>query len=952
MSGDELPSSLRRALHARGGTEPLEATPTDRIATFPSLDGRPRKARFWLVRTHNQLWLIAALPSSSLNAIGLAEDVAVGVGHPHEARIDRSLGATSVVVDNVRAALSSPQLAVAKRMLNHFEASAGGADYPFDPRLAHVPPPAKEDEAELAPGAGPFPSWWAQDAGGDRHDPWLFALETATDVSLPGLNRDAPRRLWIGVSGHRVELILRSEGRRGRMPLNLPLRYSSRFGHPYLEADGIRLSGRFLDQQALVLAQRLVNTSAGGRWATLAYEHLHKNRSEAGLALLDAAIERGYVKTLAEPLAYIAAAIGEYGYAASFLRLVIDGYGDTTDALMFSLRVKQLKGVPPEVVQTLLSKTNHPPAEPIAGAPWPPESPIEVWAAAAAGSRLAPELATAPLLALTKTSIRALQWTAAITQLASDWRRTAQALRAAGRYDEASNALTKALEREPRVEDVWLQFSWSLENQDSDHARIALESALKLDPSARGASHYLSATALHTAAQLAETHSLAIAPTLIEAVDRHYPSGSFRARFDQALRMRDRHQAHAEAGRMFMRIADAIDNAQHRSPLQPGAVRLEAAQAFLTAGLQSAALDATRTAVTEDFLQADVLRGAAKLKSLSITDQERAWWLHIANVLSPSERSYPGTEPAPALSPKSLASLYPAEDDWMSSWRTRMNTPQLPHRDQLIRGLERVEPSVWPDLSQLIAELSKALGIEPVPAYLYRGDEAVGISGWPTRPPVLLIGVEHLTEGPRLLEPLALRFALAVELAHIAAGHPILAFDDSILGTSQSVYRAFGRFAGTAETAVELVSLIPGIDQLARLQKLIKLSRRVFFVRRTVDKAERVAQPILQRVVPRRRTINIRGLARDGLQGTALAFRMQADRAALRLTGDVQAAVQAILATGPSPSVRLEALKTHGLASFVAPTSNDKLPLTVDESIRLASLLEDAAQSGPPSSAD
>ncbi|MEL6189037.1 MAG: hypothetical protein AAFU79_30825, partial [Myxococcota bacterium] len=92
------------------------------------------------------------------------------------------------------------------------------------------------------------------------------------------------------------------------------------------------------------------------------------------------------------------------------------------------------------------------------------------------------------------------------------------------------------------------------------------------------------------------------------------------------------------------------------------------------------------------------------------------------------------------------------------------------------------------------------------------------------------------------------------------------------------------------------------------------------------------------------------GLSRGGLSGAALAFRVQADRAALRLGGDLEAAVRALVGTGDLPAVRLDRLARGGLSALleeVGEDDDDDAPLGADEAFRLVALVEEAVTRGP-----
>lgn len=376
---------------------------------------------------------------------------------------------------------------------------------------------------------------------------------------------------------------------------------------------------------------------------------------------------------------------------------------------------------------------------------------------------------------------------------------------------------------------------------------------------------------------------------------------------------------------------------------RPGSLYLDAAETWPD---PERAAQAAWRGVRVDFLHAETVARAAALDVLP--DADRRWLRHLATVLEPGPVAPPEREGAGSISKARLSELALPESGWLGELEARWAKANLPARDQLTRGLERVEQTTRPELFEDVRELSHALGLDPVPTYIFRGDDAIGISSWPHGPPVILVGEQHLTAGPRQLDRTARRFALAVELAHLAAGHPVLAFDGSLAASGRNAYQAFGRFAGSAEMAVDLLTLIPGVDQLAKLQKIIAMSRRVFLARKTVDKAQSLTAPLWSRLRPRAPKPS-RGVSHPRVAGAALRMRRQADRAALLLVPDLEAATRAILATGSEPSARLDRVETDGLAALLAEQPPGTL--TTDELLRLAGLLEDAALDGSESSA-
>jgi hypothetical protein len=361
---------------------------------------------------------------------------------------------------------------------------------------------------------------------------------------------------------------------------------------------------------------------------------------------------------------------------------------------------------------------------------------------------------------------------------------------------------------------------------------------------------------------------------------------------------------------------------------------IEAADLQAEAGRNDLALDDLKNALEQDFLRGDAYRSAIEVADRHQLSAPTAWWHHVAAVLQGAAAEGEPLPPDGALNARELDALHPAGTGWLGRIRNQLDEAEPPPHSQLTRGLERLDRDAHGDLAAQIDRIVAALGLPAPEVFVFRGDGAHGCSGWPLDPPVVLLGNDHLVEGPRHLPPAGLAFLVAVELVHLAAGHPVLAFDANFVGTSRSLYRAFGSYASTAETVVDVVTLIPGVDQIAKLQTLFSLSRKVFATRSAVDKVGSVADPVLRRLGLARRTDDEppdTGLSRVGLAGAALQFRLQADRAALLLTGDLRAAVDAILASAPDPALRtLHTRLAERLEAF-------------DEPLRLSALLQFAA---------
>jgi hypothetical protein len=367
------------------------------------------------------------------------------------------------------------------------------------------------------------------------------------------------------------------------------------------------------------------------------------------------------------------------------------------------------------------------------------------------------------------------------------------------------------------------------------------------------------------------------------------------------------------------------------------------------AGDPEAAVDALVESISGDFLRPEAYEAALAREECQVPEALRGWWKHLLRLLAGSD--YPegvGLPPRETFADEELDALHPGGVGWLEGVRTNITVPEAPERQDIVRGLEQLGQEDHPDVWRLEAEMCTRLGFEePPPTYLFRGAGAWGVSAWPLSPPVVLLGFGHLGEDDRHLDADALGFLFAVELTHLRCDHPLLAFDKDLVGTSRSVYSTFGKYAGTAETVVDVLTLLPGIDQVAKLQSLIKLSRKVFKARGAVDKVSGVGGWV-GGWFGKKGDDDAPSLAREGLRGAALQFRLQADRVALLATGNARSAVDAILRSSSRSLPLADRVREEGLAAVLAEAPEDpEHSLAPDEALRITMLLEFAAEHRP-----
>ena len=901
-------SAPKAAVESVAAAKVVAAESTAVMWRFPHPDGQITQVPLWVMRTPGQFWLAAADGDDVfVEATGDAEAVSVTRGWTRDQlRVgDRQLALARKSTERIEALVTA------------FKADAGGPRHPA-PVEAIVTGP-------LAEGAAGFPPWWVHSVPSEPEDPWLYAYVLATEwtFNVEGGTKTSP--LVFGVRGRGLAVAAELGGQLHVAALEGPATAVAGLGRTRIEIGVYRLDGARLDGGRAAELTRMINADEGGRWAIAAALAMDDGRVDDAVSLWRVALARGHRAALSVHLAVAALAVDRPARAVTLLRSAEPEPGWMSKLTGWRRAAARRT----DAVQALLDAEVEPASAPGPGWPWPPATPAEAWAAAG-GPATMPEPPNDP---------RRLQIEAAIAEAkgpapvaAAAYRVAARAWAGAQDPKAAYQALASALRLEPDSPDHFQAAVWAYAADANEAAGVHMRAGLKVSPSAESLlALEPSADVLRSAAEIARSVGLpqTAGRLLIAALER---SSGATAETKLALaRELAGGGAPAEAAGLIELVAAQRDDESEDGVEQ---LWLEAARLRHEAGAREETQTALRRAVQAGFLRPEVYREAAGFRSV-VGDMSADWWGHLAHLLSGSPPPGRPRTPVDGLSKAQLDQLHPGGAGWLADMSQWLDAPAPPSRDQLIRGLERLESASFGPVFDVVDDVSRRLEIVPPPTYIYRGDDAYGLSAWPVSPPVLLIGHQHLVPGPRHLDGAALTFAVAVELVHLAAGHPLLSFESSVVGTSKSAYQAFGRFAGRAETVVDLVTLVPGIDQLAKIQRIVKLSRQVLTGWNQVNKASNLASPMLK-WFGGETSGSTGGIGRERLEGAALQFRLQADRAALLLCGSASAAVEAVLKTSRKGVVKVDTARQRGLAPLLKGETDGLAP---DELMRLSALL-------------
>ena len=915
------------AIHAvlrSHGEHPIGQVRTAGVRGFVGADGSIVEAPLWLTMSTHRAWLVA---------VHDGEVRAVATGNRQDVEVHRGWIVDEAQVGPWRAPLRPSTRASAERLVRKWKAASPHGD------PAHYPPPV-EVSPERAPAArgAQVPEDLVRLVPRDPHDRWLRAEQTRSEQPFDRDDGKIDRApVWVLVSERAAALAATlDDGRVWSTPL-AALEVTGSGRTKTLLADGRPLRPRS-DPSPVA---ELLAAAPSDRWHDQALALILAGSMRDAIRLVGEALERGHERAWAlaarllyaagDPLRAMSVAVGMLRRQPNLpIRELCHAWHPAVDAQRLradDADVHFLRALLRPVLGDL--EVVEPPSD----LPWPPTRPDEVFAAALAHLNRpadAVELWSERSTTLTSLESLAVLRTAAGDPTAADsWEAAARAHRDAS-SPRAGELLDRALELDPDPARHYLRAAWAWAAGDDVTARGHWTAAMLLDPDAT----------IRPELPADAERALAHQAHLEDEPDHEAYAWERAARLDP-----DHERSWLEAATLY---ADALDDPAHGAelldawcahadtlsdppvPRWPRWCRL--AELRLRAGRPTEAVAALREAVRHDPLRPEAWARAIALGAE--TDAPLGWWSHVHGVLTGTDEGAP-TPACTELSGERLDALHPGGVGWLERVRAQVGSKEPPSRADLVRGLERLNETEHPTTYEDIQALAHALGMGCPDVFVFRGEGAFGCSAWGTEPPLILLGVDHLVDSPRKLSRASVRFLVAVELVHLVAGHPVLAFDTDLLGTSRTVYQSFGAYASTAENVVDVLTLVPGVDQVAKLQTIVSLSRRVFTTRATLEKVGDLATPVLDKLGLLPEEAGPGSVGRQGLVGAALQFRMQADRAALLLVGDLEAAVDAILKAST---------QSHELAGRVADEGVlrvlDQMP---PESIRLTALLQFAA---------
>jgi hypothetical protein len=274
-----------------------------------------------------------------------------------------------------------------------------------------------------------------------------------------------------------------------------------------------------------------------------------------------------------------------------------------------------------------------------------------------------------------------------------------------------------------------------------------------------------------------------------------------------------------------------------------------------------------------------------------------------------------------------------------SNFQKWLASVKIPDYSMLKSYSEQLSPQKYKVLTDIIADIKYALNIEKLEVYVSRGEKSVGINGFESNPLFLIVGGEHLEkDSPHYLNPLELRFAIGVELAHLYFKHSRITSTDMwkgalekgyfVLDTVLSVIPAVGLFSKSIQGIGKLNNVSSFLQRTSKLGKVSSQSKEI------LNTSEQIVNIYKSKVSKDKKEID----KEKEFLATSRIIQLTADRCAFVFTKDLNAAIRAMFLVSKNYYSEIPVIEKYGLREFLLKKNDDGSYKHQELAIRLASL--------------
>ena len=274
-----------------------------------------------------------------------------------------------------------------------------------------------------------------------------------------------------------------------------------------------------------------------------------------------------------------------------------------------------------------------------------------------------------------------------------------------------------------------------------------------------------------------------------------------------------------------------------------------------------------------------------------------------------------------------------------SNFQKWLASVKIPDYSMLKSYSEKPSLQKYRVLYDIVADIKHALNIEKLEVYVSRGEKSVGINGFESEPLFLIVGGDHLEkDSPHYLNPLELRFAIGVELAHLYFKHARITSTDMwkgalekgyfVLDTVLSIIPAVGLFGKAIQGAGKLNAVSLFLQRTSKLGKVSSQSKEI------LNTSEQIINIYNSKVAKGKKESD----KEKEFLATSRIIQLTADRCAIVFTKDLNAAIRAMFLVSKKYHSEIPVIEKYGLREFLLKKNEDGSFRHQELAIRLASL--------------
>lgn len=263
---------------------------------------------------------------------------------------------------------------------------------------------------------------------------------------------------------------------------------------------------------------------------------------------------------------------------------------------------------------------------------------------------------------------------------------------------------------------------------------------------------------------------------------------------------------------------------------------------------------------------------------------------------------------------------------------------EVPDYSMIKSYSEQLSKKKHPQLHQIVIDIKYALSIEHLEVYVSRGKKSVGINGFEGEPSFLIVGGEHLDkESPHYLVYKELKFAVAVEMAHLYFKHARITSTDVWRGAIDKGYWLFDTALSIIPVAGLFGKSLQGIGKLNSIASILQKADKLDNISQT---SKGIITATTQAVeVYNSKTLKEKDIGKEKqLMATAHVMQLTADRVAMVFTEEINAAIRAMFLVSKRYYTELPVIEEYGLRDFLLKKDETGNFTHQDFAVRLANL--------------